>query len=266
MAWIANLRIPRKVKGHRAAGNARRQEPDYHALSDAQYPGPDYHQVLSWIHSIVKPEVYLEIGVHRGSSLRLVQPPTRCLAIDPFPKPLRHPLGVPVEMYRMTSNEFFEKHPTPDLSVRLAFLDGLHLFEQVLLDLLNLEPHLTDESVVLVHDCLPLNSATASRKRETGFWSGDVWKLIPCLQRFRPDLMTAIVVTAPTGLGIITGFGSSPVQGRPDDTQMRREFIDQPFSYWEAFRAQFQNVLPNEEHAIRRHLSACTVVVADHAR
>ena len=50
-------------------------------------------------------------------------------------------------------------------SGELVFIDGLHLFEQVLRDLINVERHSTTDTVVLLHDCLPLDEVTSGRRR-----------------------------------------------------------------------------------------------------
>ena len=219
-------------------------------------PGPDYYQVLAWIHSAVKPEVYLEIGVAAGQSLMLAQAETRCIAIDPRPQIGETGVPASVTLCPVTSDDFFRTYAPPDLRVDLAFLDGLHLFEQVLLDFLNLEQFLKPDSVVVMHDCLPLDARTASRERRTRFWSGDVWKLIPCLVRFRPELTIGIVPTAPTGLAIITGFRSSAQPLQSDYNTMMSEFIDEPFQSCEAFCRRFTGFVQNEERSIRAYLSA----------
>src|SRR5262245_41128834 len=65
---------------------ARRQMERHVRQSAERYPGPNYFEVLKWIHSALKPDVYLEIGVGTGASLMRAQPPTRCIAIDPDPQ------------------------------------------------------------------------------------------------------------------------------------------------------------------------------------
>jgi hypothetical protein len=60
----------------------------------------------------------------------------------------------------------------------LAFIDGLHLFEQAFLDFIALEKFARPGSVIMIHDCLPLNRVTADRTRTTDFYTGDVWKLV----------------------------------------------------------------------------------------
>jgi hypothetical protein len=40
-------------------------------------------------------------------------------------------------------------------------------------------------------------------------WTGDVWKIIPCLREFRPDLRITTLGAAPSGLGVIQGLDPS---------------------------------------------------------
>jgi hypothetical protein len=108
----------------------------------------------------------------------------------------------------MTSDDFFAradlKAEFSGASIDLAFIDGLHLFEQSLRDFINVERHCGPRSVVLVHDCLPLDPISAARERAAAFWTGDVWKTVAILKRWRPDLEIRTVATWPSGLAVIT--------------------------------------------------------------
>ena len=183
-------------------------------------PGPGYRAVLVWIHRALKPSSYLEIGVNKGESLRAARPETICVGIDPMPM-LDTPPDARTRLFRMTSDEFFASQHLPQLLGRdhfsLAFIDGLHLFEQALLDFIHLERFAGKDSVIILHDCLPLDSATSDRTRTTEFYSGDVWKLALCLRETRPDLQMVIVPTAPTGLCIVSGLD-------PASTVLEREY------------------------------------------
>ena len=88
----------------------------------------------------------------------------------------------------------------------LAFIDGLHLYEQVLRDFINVEKFCDRASVVVLHDTLPVAPVAAARLRGTSHWCGDVWKIVPCLRRFRPDLSILTIPTHPSGLTLVTGL------------------------------------------------------------
>lgn len=179
----------------------------------------DYYDVLAEIHNKWVPKVYIEIGVSTGKSLALTRSVTRSLGIDPetaehgllcFKSPENSP-----QLYKMNSDDFFSSRNVisemglPDFD--LAFIDGLHHFDQVLRDFINLEKIAGKNSVILVHDCLPINGQVASRIRTTGFWAGDVWKLIPCLMAVRPDLEITTLPVAPSGLALIRNLDSTSV-------------------------------------------------------
>lgn len=168
------------------------------------------HEFLAQLHALIKPKVYLEIGVQHGYSLNLAHAAEVAIGIDP--KPLVAPKGNQV-IHAMTSDEFFGTADTGeqvlvlrDMRVDLAFIDGMHLWEFAMRDFLNLEPHLHSNSVVVFDDVLPRNQAEASRDPETQFrgdWTGDVWKVFYALTHGRPDLTVTMVDTAPTGLMMV---------------------------------------------------------------
>ena len=46
------------------------------------------------------------------------------------------------------------------------------------------------------------------RSARPGYWTGDVWKMIPILRQWRPDLRIAVVDAPPTGLALVTKLDS----------------------------------------------------------
>lgn len=169
----------------------------------------EYYSLLAEIHAHLAPRTYVEVGVRHGQSMTLALPGTRSIGIDPAAD-VRFPLGPHSRLFAMTSDEFFAGHnlraALGGLPVDLGFIDGMHLFEYALRDFANLERACAPDSVVLVHDCLPIDAVTSARERTTDVWSGDVWKLVVCLRRHRPDLSVTTIDVAPTGLGVITGL------------------------------------------------------------
>lgn len=181
------------------------------ALARLRWPGPDYLDWLAWFHTHLAPRLYLEIGVEKGRSLALTLPTTRVVGVDPAPlgDPLQHCRG-DARLYRQTSADFFAAVPAdsglmPD-GFDLAFIDGDHRFETVLDDFIAAERYAAPGAVLLLHDTLPLDALTAARERRTGFYTGDGWKIVPCLRALRPDLKIMTIPTAPTGLTVITGL------------------------------------------------------------
>ena len=178
----------------------------YTLMSKLSLPGEDYFRVLARIHRHLRPRTYLEIGVSRGESLACVLPETQVLGIDPAPN-LTKPPPANVRIYRETSDDFFARYsPRAELggsTVELAFIDGMHHFEYALRDFVNVERACARDSVILMHDCYPLDERTAQREQVTGFWSGDIWRLVLLLRERRPDLTVRTIATPPTGLGIV---------------------------------------------------------------
>jgi hypothetical protein len=217
-----------------------------------------YLFTLDRIHQHLRPRTYLEVGVSKGMSLALVLPGTRAVGIDPEPH-VSYPLRRDTRVFSEPSDEFFNHRDLNGLlgglPIDLAFIDGMHRFEFALRDFANLEKHAQKRTTVLVHDCYPINKETASRERTTSYWSGDVWKLIICLRKWRPDLRVSVIDVAPTGLGVITGLdpNSGLIQERYED--IVSEALDLPYEYLdERGKAEALNRISPAWRAVRELL------------
>jgi hypothetical protein len=93
----------------------------------------------------------------------------------------------------------------------LAFVDGDHRFCGVLENFIGLEKWAAPGAVVVLHDTLPLTTVTASTERQSGFYTGDGWKLVPCLSALRPELRVITLPIAPTGPTLVTGLNPRSV-------------------------------------------------------
>ncbi len=167
-----------------------------------------YYGLLRRVHRHLRPRRYLEIGVHKGHSLAFVEAGTTVVGVDPEPM-LERPPPPDTTIVAATSDDFFTDPQYRRLRqdpFDLVFVDGLHLFEQALADILRAEQVCHRDSVILVHDCLPPDAVTAARERTTVLWSGDVWKAVLALRSHRPDLRLAVIDAEPTGMGLITGI------------------------------------------------------------
>ncbi len=187
------------------------------------------HDFLRHLHRIYRPRNYLEIGVNDGRSLALSRVPS--VAVDPAFRVITD-ISCDVHLVKATSDKFFaRKDPLlhlrngrnpfralarrdplnlfgGDPKLELSFIDGMHLFEYALRDFMNVEKHSRWSSVIVLDDMLPRDVDEAARDRHTKFWTGDVYKVVQVLRRFRPDLVVVEVDTAPTGVVVV--FGADP--------------------------------------------------------
>lgn len=224
------------------------------AEAAGRFPGPDYLQVLEWLHDAVRPQVYVEIGVHSGDSLRLASDAEIAVGVDPAAE---IPWAVPGNMhvFPMTSDEFFHREVLTGLRggrpMGLAFIDGLHLFEQVIRDLHGLERYAGQGTIIAVHDTIPLNAETSERVRRTEFHTGDVWKAVAWLHAHRPELRIVTIPAAPTGLTLIRGFGGRhALPPEPDERALRR-FVELDWAHFQTHSQRFLHLAPNRRSTIQ---------------
>jgi hypothetical protein len=212
-------RRKRRPPGRQAPAKRRSLVLPEHAGSvepaaEALFPQPSMtrHEFLAGLHERVRPRTYLEIGVNTGLSLAL----SRCRAVGVDPAfTITSELDCPLRLFRMTSDDFFQRHFSDDLftglPVDLGFIDGMHLSDFAYRDFMNTERIAAPTSVVLLDDMLPRDDHEAARERHTGAWAGDVFKVAEILRRRRPDLTVVPVNTAPTGTVVVLGLDPTSV-------------------------------------------------------
>jgi hypothetical protein len=173
--------------------------------------GLNYLEFLASLHEELLFDWYLEIGCRLGDSFAPVRGKT--IAVDPFfraemniicKKPALH-------VFQTTSDHFFATSflARNDIKLGLSFLDGMHLYEFLLRDLMNTEADSDPKAVIMMHDCIPFNHAMLTRDLNSlgkGPWTGDVWKLIPILQKWRPDLKITVFDCWFTGVVCISNL------------------------------------------------------------
>ncbi|UMB69014.1 class I SAM-dependent methyltransferase [Mycobacterium paraterrae] len=178
--------------------------------------GVPYIEFLHELHRQLSPRTYLEVGTESGASLAVAD--CDAIAVDPqFQLEFSATGGRKrTFFFQMASDAFFATENAGALLGRpldMVFLDGMHRFEFLVRDLIGAESACHARSLILVHDCIPLNARMARRQwlpgspaeRETaGFWTGDVWKIVPILRKFRPDLRVHVFDCPPTGLVAIS--------------------------------------------------------------
>jgi len=208
---------------------------DVHVLmSKLIMPGPFYFEYLSYLHKCIRPKLYLEIGIYEGESLSLCNKKTLSIGIDPNPR-IKNNLRIDSTIYKMTSDNFFLLKEIQDFllnnRIDLAFIDGEHLFEQVLKDFINIEKYSHKQTTILIHDCVPITKDVASRIRKTDFWCGDVWKIIQCLSKYRTDLDLKLILTPPSGLLSITKLDANSDILEKNYQSILNEYLELELNY-----------------------------------
>ncbi|WP_068187816.1 glycosyltransferase 61 family protein [Mycobacterium sp. UM_CSW] len=186
------------------------------ATATFRLSGVFYVEFLKALHTHLTPRSYLEVGTATGASLAVAGCDT--IAVDPRFDVNAGATGNRKRtfFFQMTSDDFFATENAPALlgrPVDMAFLDGMHRFEYLLRDFIGTEAACHPRSLILLHDCVPSNTRMALRQFQpgdssegdtAGWWTGDVWKLLPILREYRPDLRLHILDCPPTALVAIT--------------------------------------------------------------
>lgn len=183
--------------------------------------GPLYRDFVKAMTEVKAARNYLEVGVHNGSTLALIERPT--IGVDPAFVFDRNPVGRKraLHLFQMTSDEFFRDHDPRAIfgaPVDVAFLDGMHRFEFLLRDFMNTERVCDRNGVIMMDDCLPVNIEMTERvnrpenrqdKATATMWTGDVWKVVTILREYRPDLRITPVDVVPTGSIVVSNLDPS---------------------------------------------------------
>jgi len=143
---------------------------------------------------------YLEIGVENPFNNFNHINTEHKVGIDPEPRAQA--------TLTMTSDDFFETNSAIDPPSKakwtfdIIFIDGLHLYEQVLKDVENSLKILNRGGTIVVDDCNPPEKKCQTIPREQLMWTGDVWKAFAKLRATREDLFM-LVVDIIYGVGIV---------------------------------------------------------------
>ncbi len=171
-------------------------------MTDPEAPRVTRPQVLRRLVNLYRDPRYLEVGVCEGVTFDRV-PAARKVAVDPEfrfdqeEKAHEHPEST---YHEVTSDEYFNRMIGADEEFDVIYLDGLHVFEQTLRDLLNALAHLQPRGCIVIDDTrpptylasIPDHMRFLEERRALGVrdqaWMGDVYKVVHFAQAFLPGL------------------------------------------------------------------------------
>jgi hypothetical protein len=216
------------------------------AFSDGQpHAGLFYTDALGALIQAVRARTYLEVGVQNGFNLSKIAVDT-AIGVDPdLPLSVNPMQGKrALHLFQETSDAFFAS-PSAWVwggKIEVAFLDGMHLFEYLLRDIFNTEAMSDSRGIIALHDCMPFNVGMAARENRpelrsgphAAAWTGDVWKVVPIIRKYRPDLRVTMLDCQPTGLVCLSRLNAR-------STELREQY--------DAILAEFDTA-PNDEASI----------------
>jgi hypothetical protein len=231
-----------RILGENAAAAAQYRlaltiEPDlpraHLGLARLRMPDADWLGVLRGVYATIAPECVVEIGEFAGESLALLQPPSFAIGVGSNVR-IPSPPATETHVFAEPSDAVFAGQRLRALlgtrALSVGFINGAGLFEKALRDFIALEALGDRHSLIIINGTVPLDEATQARTRETEFHTGDVWKTVPCLKQYRPELRILTVAAAPSGLTLVSGLDPvSPVLDRSYDEAVAR-FADVRFS------------------------------------
>ena len=147
---------------------------------------------------------YLEIGVRKGNNFNKINVDYK-VGVDPSP------LFESENLYKLTSDEFFKNNNT---KFDIIFLDGLHLEDQVDKDISNSLKVLSNNGIIIMHDCNPPSKFHQREEYEVSgtfpAWNGTVWRSFVKL-RMKSSSLKLHCVDCDWGVGIITKGNSKKI-------------------------------------------------------
>lgn len=200
--------------------------------------------LIQEIFSRTKYDNYLEIGCQTGSSflpirakIKTAVDPRFCIAAEDIEFwRARVPENDQASYFEEESDQFFQErvaYLSEIAPIDLVLIDGLHTFRAALNDVLNSLLYLSDDGIIVMHDCLPPHPAAALNTDGfptdaelknvdgwTGEWCGSVWKAIVYLRHVHADLLDVFVIDTDYGLGIVRPKRALPATRLQLDEQL----------------------------------------------
>jgi hypothetical protein len=157
----------------------------------------DFHvDLVSHLASVLKPSVYVELGVNKGETFnRVSRYALESFAID-IDEGSRNYIDNKEAFFHGTTSDFLEYFKGSGKQIDLLFIDADHSKESVKEDFFGYLPLLKEQGVILLHDGYPLNES-----QTVGSICGDGYKAIWEISEMSKDF-EIVTIPFPPGLSI----------------------------------------------------------------
>jgi hypothetical protein len=129
---------------------------------------------------------------------------------------------------------------------------------------MNIEKSSHDSTLIFLHDCFPLSVEMAvrdiipfaERKEKVRMWAGDVWKILPVLRAYRPELNVTYLDSKPTGLVAISNCNPDSTVLQDSYDTIVSDYVDMALDeerladHWATFPPESTQALLDEMPAI----------------
>lgn len=157
------------------------------------------------IASIIKPTIYLELGLYEGETLdKVIKHASYVYGVDIKKnsklEQLENNNKNKVKIIYDKTDTFFEDF---NHKVDMAFIDADHCAKSALKDFENTLSRLSDDGIIIMHDTDPIANSYIGPK-----YCGDSYKIVPILEK-RTDINIITLPLTEAGLSIIMKKNSS---------------------------------------------------------
>ena len=163
-------------------------------------PEENWHeQFIVHLASILKPRVYVELGLYQCSLLNRVVPfAEKLYGVDTEASAgtFMEKTSGKSEFFHGTTDAFSQTLESRGIMIDLLFIDANHSKKSVLADFQNYFPYVRDQGIILFHDAYPKNSQYA----EPGY-CGDGYKAIAELAK-KTDTYEMMTIPRHPGIAI----------------------------------------------------------------
>ena len=121
----------------------------------------EFLQVMIEISRLMRPNVYVELGVRKGNTFKAIAPfAKKAIAVDKergqIPELIRRNSLKNAHFYQLSTDDFSAAWAKTGEKIDLLFIDADHRKEQVLKDFDNFSPYVVeDKGLIILHDTLP---------------------------------------------------------------------------------------------------------------